>query len=104
MKTKLLKEIAEQSETLKSLCFDLSQKLAEADHLDNSHWNALSHIISARNSLEQNVRLLEGSIRSFEELKKKTDLVRSDTQALHEVVNKIVEMMKEVSKHDPAHQ
>jgi hypothetical protein len=103
MKTKLLREIGEQSDVVRSLCVDLSHKLADADNLENSHWTALSHIITARDTLDQNVRLLEGSIRAFEELQKKTALVQEETKAIHDLINQVIELMKQVSKRAAAH-
>lgn len=117
-KTKLLNDIAIQTEVVSKLMLDLGGKLTTAAALEDGHWKALTQIKTELDKLNQTISKLNARIASWNgstklrdifknkvELAKARDNARQqaekiklEAKGLNESFNDIVKMMQLVSK------
>lgn len=117
-KTKLLNDIATQTEVVSKLMLDLGGKLTTASKLEDAHWKSLTQIKTELDKLNQTISKLNARISSWNgstklrdifknkvELAKARDSARQqaekikvEAKSLNDSFNDIVKMMQVVAK------
>lgn len=117
-KTKLLNDIAVQTDVVSKLLIDFGGKLSSAAKLEDSHWKSLSTIKTELDKLNQTIGKLtvrinswNGSTKLRDIFKKKADLakardsarvqaekIKAEAKGLQDSFNDVVKMMQTIAK------